>query len=84
MKKLLVVTALSAWVNNLMPDISFPLGKKTPWYRSSQFRGVPWLAVAFIAPFAIFLVWKGGTLLLGNNGSAGQPSDNQPPATELT
>jgi hypothetical protein len=83
-KKQLVVASLSAWVSNVMPNPGLRLGKKTPWYRSTRLRNVPWLAVAFIAPFAIFLGWKGVTLLLRKGERGAQSSGNQPPATELT
>lgn len=83
MKNLFGMASLTTWVSDILANFGFPLGKKTPWYRPSRLRSVPWLAVAFIAPFAIFLVWKGAGILLGQGESAAPSENNQPPATEL-
>lgn len=83
MKKRLETAWLTALVSDTLPDSVMRLRKRTPWYRPSRLRTVPWLAVAFIAPLAIFLLWKGVELLLPKGESTG-PSGNQPPSTELT
>jgi hypothetical protein len=83
-KKRFGMAWLSDWLSDILPETVFPLGKRTPWYRPSQLRSVPWLPVAFIAPFAVFLLWKGVALLMPQGEGAAQSSGNQPPATELT
>lgn len=84
MKKPFEMTGLGTWVSDIIPNPVFRLGKETPWYSPSQLRTVPWLAVAFIAPFGIFLAWKGVELLLPKSESAPRSSASQPPTTELT
>lgn len=84
MKKIFGPAWLVAWLSGILPDPIFMLGKKTPWYRQSWLRNVPWLAVALIAPLAIFLAWKGVERLLPKGGTDIQPADGQAALTPLT
>ncbi len=68
MKRLFAPTVLTAWLSGLLPDSMFSLGKKTPWYRRSWMANAPWLAPLLIAPFAIFLIWKGSSRLMSRDG----------------
>lgn len=84
MNKPFGVPWLGTWVSDIIPDPVFRLGKRTPWYASTRLRTVPWMAVAFIAPFAVLLLWKGVAFLLPKSGRDTQSSANQPPTTNLT
>jgi hypothetical protein len=63
MKKVFAPAMLGAWLSGILPDNVFRLGKKTPWYRQSWTSNLPWIAVALMMPLALFLLWKGGSLL---------------------
>lgn len=69
MKKLFAPTWLTAWVTGLLPDHLFFLGRKTPWYRRGLRDYGFWAAGALIAPFALFLLWKGIAALRGSTGT---------------
>jgi hypothetical protein len=64
MKRLFASAWLGAWLADLLPDGVFFLGRKTPWYRRGWMANATWLAPALIAPFALFLLWKGGARLM--------------------
>lgn len=69
MKKIFAPTWLTAWIMGLIPDGMFMFGKKTPWYRRSWMANAPWLGAALMAPFALFLGWKGVSMLLAQRAN---------------
>ena len=71
MKKIFAPTWLTAWITGLIPDGPFVFGKKTPWYRRSWMANAPWLGAALMAPFALFLAWKGASMFM-KRGAAEQ------------
>jgi hypothetical protein len=64
MKKIFAPAWLTAWFMGIIPDGMFGIGKKTPWYRRSWMANAPWLGAALMVPFALFLAWRGVSLLL--------------------
>ena len=70
MKRFLTPTWITAWFMGLLPNGVFGLGKKTPWYRRIPTAYAPWVGGALMAPFAIFLAWKGVSLLRGKQSQA--------------
>lgn len=57
MKRLFSPAWMSAWLAGLLPRSLFNVGRKTPWYRRSWMTYAPWISVALITPFAVFLIW---------------------------
>jgi len=63
MKRLFAPAWLNTWLTRSLPGRTFLPGKRTPWYRRSLPASAAWLAPVLIAPLALFLVWKGASLL---------------------
>jgi hypothetical protein len=68
MKKVFGPAWFTAWLAGILPDGLFFLGKKTPWYRRSWIQFAPWVGAALMAPFAVFLMWKGIKALTSGSG----------------
>lgn len=84
MKKVFGPGWTGAWLASILPDSLNVLGKKTPWYRQSWVRNVPWLAVALSSPFAVFLIWKIVSLAVPKGERGTEAPQPQPPSIELT
>jgi hypothetical protein len=75
MKKLFAPAWITAWTAGVLPDSIFFLGKKTPWYRQSWMANMPWIAVALATPLALFLLWKGASIMWLKLAPAGGDSN---------
>lgn len=66
MKKLLTRAWLAARLQDILPERMNVFSKKTPWYRRGWFANgaYPWIGLALMAPFGVFLIWKGAAGLL--------------------
>lgn len=72
MKKIFATAWLDTWLTGMLPGRTFLPGKRTPWYRRTLPSGAPWLAAVLIAPLALFLAWKGTSLLRNKKSSEKQ------------
>ena len=68
MKRVFARTALVTWLAALAGN-RFPVFKKTPWYRRTVVGNVPWVAPVLVAPFVLFLLWKGVSALWSRSSS---------------
>jgi len=69
-KKLFGSAWLPTWVAAILPERMAPQAKRTPWYRLSWPQFAPWVGAALMAPFALFLGWKGLRALTSINRPA--------------